>query len=141
MWPLMVDDTSAHTTALHRGDPVPHFRVATIENKAVEYATIWQRRNLVLVALSKADTGSATAYVSQFEAEAPAFHSHDTECVLTRDIVPGITPPAVLIADRWGEIVHIASGSDVVDLPSVGDVLDWLAYLQTRCPECEGETK
>ena len=134
-------DASSHTTRLQRGDPVPHFRVATVDDGIVEYSTIWQHRNLVLVVLSEADSGSSTTYVSQLEGAVAAFHSHETECVITRDAVAGIAPPAVLIADRWGEIVHVANASDVADLPRLPDILEWVAYLQTRCPECEGETK
>ena len=137
----MLDDASSDTTRLQRGDPVPHFRVATVDDRVVEYSTIWQRRNLVLVVLSESDPASSRTYVSQLEAGVSAFHSHETECVITCDLVAGTAPPAVLIADRWGEIVHVANVSDVADLPRLPDILEWVAYLQTRCPECEGETK
>lgn len=126
---------------MQRGDPVPHFRVAAVDDPIVEYSTIWQRRNLVLVVLSEADSASSRAYVSQLEAAVSAFHSHETECVITRDAVAGVASPAVLIADRWGEIIFVAGGSNVTDLPRLPDILDWIAYLQTRCPECEGEAK
>jgi peroxiredoxin len=128
-------------TRLQPGDPVPHFRVGTIDGRRIEYSTIWQRRNLVLVALTECDSAPSRTYVSQLKAELSTFQSHETECVITRDVVAGAASPAVLIADRWGEIVYVAHVSNVVDLPRLPEILDWVAYLQTRCPECEGETK
>jgi hypothetical protein len=130
-----------HAARLQRGDPVPHFRVGTIDGRTIEYSTIWQRRNLVLVALTGSHSAPSRRYVSQLEAEFPAFQSHETECVITRDAVAGAASPAVLIADRWGEIVYAAHGSNVADLPRLPEILEWVAYLQTRCPECEGEAK
>ena len=53
----------------------------------------------------------------------------------------GAPSPGVLIADRWGEIAYITSGSNIADLPRLPEILEWVAYLQARCPECEGETK
>ena len=141
MIPVMIDEASSHRMTLQRGDPVPHFRVATTHGRVVEYSTIWQHRNLVLVALSEADSASSREYVSQYETGFSAFHSNETDCVITRGAVAGVAPPAVLIADRWGELVHVAGASDVANLPRLPEILEWVAYLQTRCPKCEGETK
>jgi hypothetical protein len=44
--------------------------------------------------------------------------------------------PGLVVADRWGEIVHVAR-----EVPRVADVLDWLDHLEQRCPECEGEAR
>ena len=137
----MVDDASPHAARLQRGDPVPHFRLAAVGGRTVDYSTIWQRRNLVLVALTESDSASASAYVSELEAGFSAFHSHETECVVTTGVVCGVTSPALVIADRWGEIVHVATGSDVADLPRLSEILEWVGYLEMRCPECEGETR
>jgi hypothetical protein len=128
-------------TMLHRGDLVPHFDVTTLQGRIVEYSAIWQRRNLVLITLPGSASESLRTYVSQFAAEMPAFSVHETECVITRDSVAGIGCPGVVIADRWGEIVHVATGYDVADLPQFPEVLEWVAYLQSQCPECQGESK
>ena len=137
----MVDEPTPTTGSSKRGDPVPHFRVATVDDRTVEYSTIWQRRNLVLVTLIDTDSAPSRRYVSQLSAATPAFQNQETECVITRDVVAGVASPAVVIADRWGEIVWVASASSVADLPRLPEILEWIAYLQTRCPECEGETK
>jgi hypothetical protein len=126
---------------LHRGDLVPHFNVTTLQGRTVAYTAIWQRRNLVLITFPASESESYRTYVSQFAAEMPAFSVHETECVITRDTVAEIGCPAVVIADRWGEIVHVTTGLDVADLPRLSEVLEWVAYLQNQCPECQGETK
>lgn len=137
----MVSQPTPGAARFQRGDPVPHFRVATVDDRTIEYSTIWQRRNLVLVTLIDTDSAPSRRYVSQLSAATPAFQNQETECVITRDAVAGVASPAVVIADRWGEIVYVASGSNVADLPRLPEILEWIAYLQTRCPECEGETK
>jgi hypothetical protein len=60
---------------------------------------------------------------------------------MTRDQVAGISTPAVIVADRWGEIVYVAVSSDAGGLPPAEALADWLTYVQHQCPECEGETK
>jgi hypothetical protein len=119
---------------LQRGGLVPHFEIESIDGYAVSYSTIWQRRNLVLVMLSDKDVEE---YVSELRAHADAFAKHNTVCVVTHDSIGGLPEPCVLVADRWGEIVHVAEG----DLPGVSELLGWVDYVERRCPECEGEAK
>jgi hypothetical protein len=126
---------------LHAGDAVPHFEVTTLQGRKVEYSTIWQRRNLVLISVPPEDAVSTRAYTLQLATELPAGSEHDTEWVVTRDIVAGLRRPGVLVADRWGEIVHVAAGPDVADLPRPDELSEWITYLQRQCPECEGEAK
>jgi hypothetical protein len=126
---------------LERGDLVPHFEVTTLEGDVVSYATIWQDRNLVLVTLPASEADTSRAYVSELKAAMPASSNVDTACVITRDYVTGVPNPAVLVADRWGEIVHISAASDVAALAPPEELLDWIAYVRAQCPECEGEAK
>jgi hypothetical protein len=70
-----------------------------------------------------------------------ARHEREWVCVVTRDRVPGLQAPATLVADRWGEIVYVTDTSRVDELPASSDLLDWLDYVDRRCPECEGETR
>ncbi|HEU4451587.1 MAG TPA: redoxin domain-containing protein [Longimicrobium sp.] len=51
----------------------------------------------------------------------------------------GISIPAVIIADQYGEIHHAAPGGDGHDLPEPAEVVGWLRYLAVQCPECQGE--
>ena len=126
---------------LQRGDSLPHFEVKTIEGELFSYSTIWQRRHLVFLAIPAAESEATGTYISQLIAVRSEFTAKDAECVVTGDRVPGIQGPAVVVADRWGEIVHIASTSRVEDLASPEELLDWVEYLGRRCPECEGEAK
>jgi hypothetical protein len=118
---------------LKPGDLVPHFDVTTIDGQVVSYSTVWQRRNLVLVTVADRDA----EYAAELRAHAGAFAQHGAVCVATREAIGGLPERGVLIADRWGEIVHMTDG----DLPDASDVLAWLDYIERRCPECEGETK
>lgn len=124
---------------LQRGDAVPHAEVRTIEGALFRYATIWQRRNLLLVVLPASAAGDT--YAAEVSSRGGEFRDLATECVITRDSVPGLAGPAVLVADRWGEIVHVAATARVAELPAPEALLEWLDYLERRCPECEGEAR
>jgi hypothetical protein len=50
--------------------------------------------------------------------------------------VTGVPRPGALVADRWGEVVHVEDG-----WPTVSSLLEWLDYVAHRCPECEGEAR
>jgi len=125
---------------LQRGDHVPHFEVRDVDGQPVSYSTIWQRRNLVLLVLSATDVDSADRYIAELAASAPAF-GETTAIVITSDTVPGLSAPAVVVADRWGEIVYATATADPADLPPTRELLEWISYVETRCPECEGEAK
>jgi hypothetical protein len=126
---------------LKKGDQVPHFDVRTVHSGVFSYSTIWQHRNLVLVVLPADESAATEGCVSQLTDASLEFSEHGADCVITRDVVAGIPAPGVLVADRWGEIGYVAHASETVELPPPRDLLDWVAYVQTRCPECEGETK
>ena len=133
--------SNAQPPGLDRGDHVPHFAVTTIEGTAVSYGTIWQLRNLVLIALPPGEVEPSAEYVAQFTARAAVFDGHQAQCVATRDSIPGVNPPAVIVADRWGEIVYAAAAPTTDELPAAEAILEWLEYVQQRCPECEGEAR
>ncbi len=127
---------------LQRRDAMPHFDLMTLGGERFRYASIWQRRNLVLVVVPAGESAAAPRpYVAALLARTSEFTSRDAECVVTADAVPGVQSPAVVIADKWGEIDHVATAAQVEDLPSPDELLDWIDYLDRRCPECEGEAK
>jgi hypothetical protein len=126
---------------VQRGDSVPHFEAATIGGEPFSYSTIWQRRNLVLIALPPEESEASRTYISQIAARKSEFIAREAECVVTTDRVPGVQSPAVVVADRWGEIVHAAATSHVDELTSPQELVDWVDYLDKRCPECEGEAR
>lgn len=127
---------------VERGDVLADFEVTTLDGQGFGYSTIWQRKNLVLVALPAEMSGpSVEDYVAQLRARSPELTGEDTACVITRDSVPGLASPAVVVADRWGEIVYCSMGSEISDLPPAEELVNWLEYLRTQCPECEGEAR
>jgi hypothetical protein len=126
---------------LQRGDSVPHFEVRRLEGEPFSYSTIWQHKNLLLVTIPTLDSESTDAYAADVTARVRGFGDQDLESVLTQDRVPGVSAPAVVVADRWGEIVFAVEKSDVADLPAPVELIEWLDYVRNQCPECEGEAR
>lgn len=124
---------------LQSGGPVSHFSVRSVDGAVVDYSAIWQRRNVVLVALPPA--GAVDPNVSDLMLHESAFAAHEAVVVITRDQVPGLPAPGLLVADRWGEIVHIVTSPAVNELPCTNELLQWLEAIEHRCPECEGEAR
>jgi hypothetical protein len=136
---------------------MPHVTVRRIDGPAFAYADIWQHRNLLLVALpprDEHDAGASSehgagassehdvrAYAASLSARTEAWRAYDATVVLTRDGVPGLPAPAVVIADRWGEIVGVEAADTVAGLPAAADLVEWLRFVAHACPECEGEVK
>ena len=51
----------------------------------------------------------------------------------------GISGAAVVIADQWGEVAHVAEAGEGHDLPDAKEIVEWVRYLAIQCPECQGE--
>jgi hypothetical protein len=120
---------------------VPHFSVKAVDGEFCRYEEIWQRKNLLLVLLPRAESADRAAYILTLTSHMADLTANDTSAVMTTDEVTGVTGPAVVIADRWGEIAFIREGKSVADLPDVDTIVDWLRHVQNRCPECEGEAR
>jgi hypothetical protein len=121
------------------GDAVPHFVVSGYDGSVVQYSSIWQHRNLVLITLPR--THDADRYVKALTARTSAFDAQETTCVSTHEPIRGLPAPGLLVADRWGEIVHIITAPTVAGLPSPHQLQQWLQAIEYRCPECEGEAR
>ena len=126
---------------LQRGDSVPDFEARTLEGAPFSYSTIWQHKNLVLVTIPASVSASTNAYAAEVTARLREFGDRDLECVITQDQVPRMSAPAVVVADRWGEVVFSAATSDVADLPAPQELVEWVSYVMNQCPECEGEAR
>ena len=123
------------------GELLPHVEATTVTGERFMYSHVWQRRNLVLVVLPIDDEVAGVAYDAQLRDQMVPFCAADTACIVTLDRVSGLPSRAVAIADQWGEIAYVAPVDDPSRLPSPTDLLEWVSYLQRRCPECEGEAK
>jgi hypothetical protein len=126
---------------LQRGHSVPHFEVRRLEGEPFRYSTIWQHKNLLLVTIPTPDSQSTSAYAADVTTRVRELGNQDVECVITQDPVPGVSAPAVVVADRWGEIVFAVEKCDVSDLPAPQELMEWLNYVRNQCPECEGEAR
>ena len=134
---------------LRTGDQLPHFSVTALDGQRVTYATIWQRKIVVLVILPAVQSTPSLVNVQAFEAEMRAacgpassgVDRSDAECVITRDRVDAVPCPGAIVADRWGEVVHVASSPHPGELPDAQDLIEWVEHVRNRCPECEGEAK
>jgi hypothetical protein len=125
---------------LQRGDIVPHFEAQTTSGDRFSYSSIWQRKILVVISLSPtADIDED--YVPELKRHDAEFIERDSICVVTRDGVSGLPAQGALIADQWGAIVHVVTANDVDDMPTARELLEWVDYVASRCPECEGEAK
>jgi len=48
----------------------------------------------------------------------------------------GIAVPAVVVADRYGEVFNVWRTAEGGTLPTVDEILDWLRFINLDCPEC-----
>ena len=48
----------------------------------------------------------------------------------------GQPAPAVFVTDRFGEIFSAHLPGDRSGLPSAKEILEWLVFINTQCPEC-----
>ena len=120
------------------------------------------RRSSVLVLVHSTECAACAAFVVRLAAAADGLRAWDGE---VRVIVPaaqagspsaspftllvdaeqrvatalGITPPAVVIADQWGEVHDVREAAGEHRFPAVEEIESWLRYLAIQCPECQGE--
>lgn len=112
---------------------MPHFDVTTLDGRRVRYDELWQRRNLLLVIVSPRERAAGMRYARQLHNRRDEFEQEETAVVVTADTIPGFSAPTVLVADRWGEILHRGHVSESLD---VDDLLSWVHFAEIQCPEC-----
>jgi hypothetical protein len=72
---------------LQRGDLIRHFEVTTLDGHRIDYANVWQRRNLVLITLPASDSDASRSYASELSgARSSTFvqHRRSPTCRLSR---------------------------------------------------------
>jgi hypothetical protein len=84
---------------LQRGDLVPHFAVIDLFGKSVDYSSMWQRKNLVLVMLPGSDPASPT-YAERLIARGRDPHQDHTEWVVTPEHIAGLPNPGAAVVDH-----------------------------------------
>jgi len=124
---------------LGKGDRVPRFEIVTIDDIPVNYADVWQKKNLALVCLKEDESAAAQGYIKELREALPALSVHDAVVVVTTNPVDGMPLPGCAVADRWGELQWITASDKVADLPSPREIAAWLRFIEIQCPEGEGE--
>lgn len=125
----------------------PHVEAKRLDGTTVNYRNVWQRRNAVFVSLP--DDPSADDYLETLKAaQADIQAEAAVVLVLRRSAEPGsdqppapLPVPSVAVADRWGEIRVLTGGDAPGSLPEPGEIVEWLRFLESECPECQGEAR
>ncbi len=71
----------------------------------------------------------------------PELTSEDTHLIVTASRIEGIPAPAVVIANRWGEVYYVKSANSAAELPGPNELMEWVQYVRNECPECQGKTQ
>ncbi len=79
---------------------------------------------------------SAVQYAAQLLRREPDFAAEEAALVISADPVERFPRRGVVVADRWGEVVYSREAEAGADLPAVEDLLDWVRFLRSQCPEC-----
>ncbi len=126
---------------LRAGDAVPRFAISTAYGERVRYDDLWQRKPLLLVCAGALDAPGARDYVAELDAHRRELTAFETACVVTAERIDRVPCPGVVVADRWGEVRFVAGASSAADLPRVPALVEWLRFIQSECPECQGEAR
>jgi hypothetical protein len=146
---------------LVRGDRLPDIALPSASGTGTVRLCPGGRLNPVIVALHGGGCDECRAWLDRLAASADALREWDAHVVV---IVPeiaillsdmpfvvavdadgvfaartGLRGAAVLIADQWGEVAHATDVGEGHGLPEVGEIVEWVQFLATQCPECEGE--
>jgi hypothetical protein len=124
---------------LNKGDHVPRFECVTIDDIRVNYADLWQKKNLALLCLGEDASPEAQSYIQQLREALPALAVHDAVVVVTTNPIDGMPLPGCAVADRWGQMQWVQSADRIAELPSPREIAAWLQFVEIQCQECEGE--
>jgi hypothetical protein len=112
-------------------DKVTHFVVRARNGTTVDYRTIWQKDQLLLICLDDTPASAAlTAIADELAGRPDDFRYAQSQLVVTGDEVPGAPRPGVLVADRWGDVY---AAIDAASVTSADDLIDWLRFMQRKC--------
>lgn len=108
--------------------------VALLERlaRAVEPLRVWAGRPLAIV---PATLEEATALVGRVDGVPfPVLADVDGDVLRRLGVQSGRT--ALIIADRWGVVYYSVEADTAAELPDDAEVVEWVRYLATQCPEC-----
>lgn len=110
---------------------MPHFVVRTTEGTTVDYRSIWQRDQLLLICLDQSAASDPLLRLAwDLAARGKDLSVVETSLVVTREPIAGLPCPGLVLADRYGEIFWTREPGGVTD---ADDVIDTLRVMQSRC--------
>ena len=124
---------------LEPGLDVPHVDLMTTAGDPVRYGDLWQHRALLLI--SARDAADARAFEEALRDRVGEIDALGAKAVVSTTALEGLPHPGILIADRWGEICHVAPRPESCTTAFLDELMSWLQFVQARCPECEGEAR
>jgi len=149
-------------TKLATGGRLPDLALPSVDGRSTVPLKPGGRLNPVIVALHGGGCEPCRAYLRDLASTAAELRewdahvvvvAHDAEVAVDQNLPfpvvvdaerifetrTGIAGAAVVIADQWGEIAHVAEAAQDHDLPSAREIVEWVQYLAIQCPECQGE--
>jgi hypothetical protein len=122
---------------MNPGDLLPHFEGATINGRETPYKELWQHRNLVLLVLPAEAVTRGMPYLRALENRLAELKPPDASLLISRRPIGDVETHSLVIADRWGEIVHLVRLTpDPAAWPSIDDIIAWMEFIGAKCPEC-----
>jgi hypothetical protein len=128
-------ESRAEPVQLRAGDFLPSFTSETLDGREVPDTQLWQRRNVVLLVAPREAVATQSSYMSSLDRRISELKPSDTSLVISHQPIVGVPRYTIVIADRWGEIVHLAHFPSAT-WPPIDDVVEWVEFIRAQCPEC-----
>lgn len=100
--------------------------------QAAERLQLWAGRPLAIVASSLEEATELVGRVGGVPF--PVLADVDGAALRRLNVPSGRS--ALIIADRWGVVYHSVDAESATQLPKEDEVVEWVRYLATQCPEC-----
>lgn len=144
------------------GSRLPMLRLATAPSGAPVDLRRWGREATVLVWIDDSSCERCRAYVQELDRHREDFAAWDGRVIvvvpapleeaarLKRDLdlhlivagdpehrspLAGAEGPALLVADRYGDVYYVTEADARHALPGPRELEEWLKFLATQCPE------
>lgn len=104
---------------------------------AAEYSRFQEEQTQVLTILQCARE-KAVMIKQQAKLPFPVLVDEDGGIHRSAGAVDGQGQPstAIYVTDRFGEVFAVYRGADGQVMPTGGDIVEWLSFINSQCPEC-----
>ncbi len=124
--------TSKALTLPTRGEDLPGIWGAATDGRRVHTWDLHGRKNIVVIFSGEQSNEPVQELVRALSIRRGEIQDEDAEVILGENV---LHRAAICIADRYGEVYFSDVCSDTVCL-SVDNVLEWLRFIESQCPEC-----